>query len=93
MLAPSPTLPPTPAPSKDASINAGLLIVIIDLFVIIEDTPCIDKQVFCRAFKNSLSLRSARHLRTWIKHTLSSKPIASFDTPRPNFPSSREKFS
>ncbi|GFX78895.1 hypothetical protein TNCV_3911841 [Trichonephila clavipes] len=48
---------PTPAPSKDASVNAGLL---KDLLVIIEDTPCIDKQVFCRAFKNSLSaLRSA----------------------------------
>ncbi|GFU18563.1 hypothetical protein TNCV_1805681 [Trichonephila clavipes] len=47
---------PTPAPSKDASVNAGLL---KDLLVIIEDTPCIDKQV-CRAFKNSLSaLRSA----------------------------------
>ncbi|GFT46872.1 zinc finger protein [Trichonephila clavipes] len=60
MLAPLLLCPPTPAPSKDASINAGLLIVIIDLFVIIEDTPCIDKQVFCRAFKNSLSaLRSA----------------------------------
>ncbi|GFU18552.1 hypothetical protein TNCV_1805631 [Trichonephila clavipes] len=44
-------------PSKDASVNAGLL---KDLLVIIEDTPCIDKQVFCRAFKNSLSaLRSA----------------------------------
>ncbi|GFU96934.1 nucleic-acid-binding protein from transposon X-element [Trichonephila clavipes] len=43
-------------PSKDASVNAGLL---KDLLVIIEDTPCIDKQVFCRAFKNSLSaLRS-----------------------------------
>ncbi|GFU03546.1 hypothetical protein TNCV_2257521 [Trichonephila clavipes] len=47
----------TPAPSKDASVNAGLL---KDLLVIIEDTPCIDKQVFCRTFKNSLSaLRSA----------------------------------
>ncbi|GFU77619.1 hypothetical protein TNCV_994651 [Trichonephila clavipes] len=42
---------------KDASINAGLL---KDLLVLIEDTPCIDKQVFCRAFKNSLpALRSA----------------------------------
>ncbi|GFT52557.1 hypothetical protein TNCV_4266991 [Trichonephila clavipes] len=47
----------TPAPSKDASINAGLL---KDLLMIIEDTPFIDKQVFCRAFKNSLSaLRTA----------------------------------
>ncbi|GFT26019.1 nucleic-acid-binding protein from transposon X-element [Trichonephila clavipes] len=72
--------------NKDASINAGLL---KDLLVIIEDTPCIDKQVFCRAFKNSLSLRSARHLRTWIKHILFSKPIVGFDTPRPNFPRSR----
>ncbi|GFX42373.1 RNA-directed DNA polymerase from mobile element jockey [Trichonephila clavipes] len=51
------TAPPTPAPRKDASINAGLL---KDLLVLIEDTPCIDKQVFCRAFKNSLpALRSA----------------------------------
>ncbi|GFS99524.1 putative RNA-directed DNA polymerase from transposon X-element [Trichonephila clavipes] len=58
MLAPSTSRAfPTPAPSKDASVNAGLL---KDLLVIIEDTPCIDKQVFCRAFKNSLSaLRSA----------------------------------
>ncbi|GFV18556.1 nucleic-acid-binding protein from transposon X-element [Trichonephila clavipes] len=48
---------PTPAPRKDASVNAGLL---KDLLVIIEDTPCIDKQIFCRAFKNSLpALRSA----------------------------------
>ncbi|GFT88394.1 nucleic-acid-binding protein from transposon X-element [Trichonephila clavipes] len=51
------TAPPTPAPSKDASGDAGLL---KDLLTIIEDTPCIDKQVFCRAFKNSLpALRSA----------------------------------
>ncbi|GFX59306.1 nucleic-acid-binding protein from transposon X-element [Trichonephila clavipes] len=35
------TAPPTPAPRKDASINAGLL---KDLLVLIEDTPCIDKQ-------------------------------------------------
>ncbi|GFV74996.1 probable RNA-directed DNA polymerase from transposon X-element [Trichonephila clavipes] len=42
MLAPSTsTALPTPAPSKDASVNAGLL---KDLLVIIEDTPCIDKQ-------------------------------------------------
>ncbi|GFT78640.1 hypothetical protein TNCV_278701 [Trichonephila clavipes] len=48
---------PTPAPRKDASVNAGLL---KDLLVIIEDTPCIDKQIFCRAFKNSSpALRSA----------------------------------
>ncbi|GFU41139.1 RNA-directed DNA polymerase from mobile element jockey [Trichonephila clavipes] len=33
--------PPTPAPSKDAIVNAGLL---KDLLVIIEDTPCIDKK-------------------------------------------------
>ncbi|GFT63075.1 hypothetical protein TNCV_4313571 [Trichonephila clavipes] len=46
-----------PAPSKDASINAGLL---KDLLEVIEETPSIDKQTFCRAFKNSLSaLRSA----------------------------------
>ncbi|GFW38586.1 RNA-directed DNA polymerase from mobile element jockey [Trichonephila clavipes] len=61
--------PPTPAPSKDAIVNAGLL---KDLLTIIEDTPCIDKQVFCRAFKNSFP-RSARHLRTWIKRMLYSK--------------------
>ncbi|GFT71484.1 hypothetical protein TNCV_2478771 [Trichonephila clavipes] len=48
---------PTPAPSKNASVNAGLL---KDLLVIIEDIHCIDKQVFCGAFKNSPSaLRSA----------------------------------
>ncbi|GFT55231.1 nucleic-acid-binding protein from transposon X-element [Trichonephila clavipes] len=46
-----------PAPSKDASINAGLL---KDLLEVIEESPSIDKQTFCRAFKNSLSaLRSA----------------------------------
>ncbi|GFW56132.1 nucleic-acid-binding protein from transposon X-element [Trichonephila clavipes] len=46
-----------PAPSKDASINAGLL---KDLLKVIEEEPSIDKQTFCRAFKNSLStLRSA----------------------------------
>ncbi|GFX87735.1 hypothetical protein TNCV_2190121 [Trichonephila clavipes] len=45
-----------PAPSKDASINAGLL---KDLLEVIEESS-IDKQTFCRAFKNSLSaLRSA----------------------------------
>ncbi|GFT87229.1 nucleic-acid-binding protein from transposon X-element [Trichonephila clavipes] len=49
-----------PAPSKDASINAGLL---KDLLEVIEESPSIDKQTFCRAFKNSF-LRSARHLRT-----------------------------
>ncbi|GFT47286.1 hypothetical protein TNCV_3748911 [Trichonephila clavipes] len=44
-------------PSKDVSINAGLL---KDLIILIEDTQCVDKQVFCRAFKNSLSaLRTA----------------------------------
>ncbi|GFU03543.1 zinc finger protein [Trichonephila clavipes] len=42
-----------PAPSKDASINAGLL---KDLLEVIEESPSIDKQTFCRAFKNSLSL-------------------------------------
>ncbi|GFV75906.1 hypothetical protein TNCV_1455031 [Trichonephila clavipes] len=42
-----------PAPSKDASINAGLL---KDLLKVIEESPSIDKQTFCRAFKNSLSL-------------------------------------
>ncbi|GFW86196.1 putative RNA-directed DNA polymerase from transposon X-element [Trichonephila clavipes] len=58
MLAPSTSQPTiTPAPSKDASINAGLL---KDLLVLIEECPSIDKQVFCRAFKNSLSaLRAA----------------------------------
>ncbi|GFY31941.1 nucleic-acid-binding protein from transposon X-element [Trichonephila clavipes] len=46
-----------PAPSKDASINAGLL---KDLLEVIEESPSIDKQTFCRVFKNSLSaLRSA----------------------------------
>ncbi|GFS49829.1 hypothetical protein TNIN_64161 [Trichonephila inaurata madagascariensis] len=58
-VSPPPTIsaPPTPAPSKDASINAGLL---KDLLVLIEDAQCVDKQVFCRAFKNSLpALRSA----------------------------------
>ncbi|GFV51571.1 nucleic-acid-binding protein from transposon X-element [Trichonephila clavipes] len=46
-----------PAPSKDGSINAGLL---KDLLEVIEESPSIDKQTFCRAFKNSLSaLRSA----------------------------------
>ncbi|GFW10498.1 zinc finger protein [Trichonephila clavipes] len=46
-----------PAPSKDASINAGLL---KDLLEVIEESPSIDKQTFCRTFKNSLSaLRSA----------------------------------
>ncbi|GFV75886.1 hypothetical protein TNCV_1454831 [Trichonephila clavipes] len=41
-----------PAPSKDASINAGLL---KDLLEVIEESPSIDKQTFCRAFKNSAS--------------------------------------
>ncbi|GFY58691.1 hypothetical protein TNIN_478401 [Trichonephila inaurata madagascariensis] len=41
----------TPAPSKDDSINAGLL---KDLLILIEDAQCVDKQLFCRAFKNSL---------------------------------------
>ncbi|GFV94234.1 hypothetical protein TNCV_1136891 [Trichonephila clavipes] len=46
-----------PAPGKDASIYAGLL---KDLLEVIEESPSIDKQTFCRAFKNSLSaLRSA----------------------------------
>ncbi|GFW79749.1 putative RNA-directed DNA polymerase from transposon X-element [Trichonephila clavipes] len=57
---------PTPAPSKDASVNAGLLKY---LLVIIEDIPCIDKQVFCRAFKNSLSalrLASADVDKTYV---------------------------
>ncbi|GFT96930.1 RNA-directed DNA polymerase from mobile element jockey [Trichonephila clavipes] len=68
--------------NKDARINAGLL---KDLLVIIEDTPCIDKQVFCRAFKNSLSLRSARHLQqlstNWynFKFALNKKPIPTTD--------------
>ncbi|GFT57493.1 hypothetical protein TNCV_971181 [Trichonephila clavipes] len=57
----SPLLPSKPelrpAPSKDASINAGLL---KDLLEVIEESPSIDKQTFCRAFKNSPSaLRSA----------------------------------
>ncbi|GFW78836.1 hypothetical protein TNCV_4262561 [Trichonephila clavipes] len=58
MLAPSTSQPTiTPAPSKDASINAGLL---KDLLVLIEECPSIDKPVYCRAFKNSLSaLRTA----------------------------------
>ncbi|GFY55834.1 hypothetical protein TNIN_26191 [Trichonephila inaurata madagascariensis] len=58
-VSPPPTIsaPPTPAPSKDASINAGLL---KDQLVLIEDAQCVDKQVFCRAFKNSLpAFRSA----------------------------------
>ncbi|GFY78483.1 hypothetical protein TNIN_278311 [Trichonephila inaurata madagascariensis] len=58
-VSPPPTVsaPPTPAPSKDACINAGLL---KDLLVLIEDAQCVDKQVFCRAFKNSLpALRTA----------------------------------
>ncbi|GFU84317.1 hypothetical protein TNCV_1252101 [Trichonephila clavipes] len=42
-----------PAPSKDASINAGLL---KDLLEVIEESPSIDKQTFCRAFKNSFYL-------------------------------------
>ncbi|GFS49816.1 nucleic-acid-binding protein from transposon X-element [Trichonephila clavipes] len=73
---------PTPAPRKDASVNAGLL---KDLLVIIEDTPCIDKQIFCRAFKNSFP-RSARHLRTWINRIISSKLTASFAPPGLIFP-------
>ncbi|GFX39323.1 hypothetical protein TNCV_3860461 [Trichonephila clavipes] len=58
-VSPPSTSQPTirPAPSKDASINAGLL---KDLLEVIEESPSIDKQTFCRAFKNSLSaLRSA----------------------------------
>ncbi|GFW76893.1 nucleic-acid-binding protein from transposon X-element [Trichonephila clavipes] len=80
---------PTPAPSKDASLNAGLL---KDMLVIIEDTLCIDKQVFCRAFKNSLlSLHtaSADVDKTYIIF----EAYLGFDIPRPNFPSSCEKFS
>ncbi|GFY52408.1 hypothetical protein TNIN_435001 [Trichonephila inaurata madagascariensis] len=54
---PPATTPPTPAPSEEASINAGLL---KDLLILIEDTQCVDKQIFCMAFKNSLpALRSA----------------------------------
>ncbi|GFT33386.1 RNA-directed DNA polymerase from mobile element jockey [Trichonephila clavipes] len=68
--------PPTPAPSKDASVNAGLL---KDLLTIIEDTPCIDKQVFCRAFKNSLSaLRSASADVDKTKPGLSQSQIANY---------------
>ncbi|GFW41788.1 zinc finger protein [Trichonephila clavipes] len=53
-VSPPSTSKPTirPAPSKDASINAGLL---KDLLEVIEESPSIDKQTFCRAFKNSLS--------------------------------------
>ncbi|GFV93659.1 RNA-directed DNA polymerase from mobile element jockey [Trichonephila clavipes] len=79
---------PTPAPRKDASVNAGLL---KDLLVIIEDTPCIDKQIFCRAFKNSPFPRSARHLRTWINRIISSKLTASFAPPGLIFPAHVKK--
>ncbi|GFW53883.1 probable RNA-directed DNA polymerase from transposon X-element [Trichonephila clavipes] len=43
---------PTPAPSKDASVNAGLL---KDLLVIIEDTPCIGL-TFPAHVRNSLKI-------------------------------------
>ncbi|GFV18545.1 zinc finger protein [Trichonephila clavipes] len=49
-----------PAPSKDASINAGLL---KDLLEVIEESPSIDKQTFAGRLKTPF-LRSARHLRT-----------------------------
>ncbi|GFV38314.1 hypothetical protein TNCV_2653191 [Trichonephila clavipes] len=40
---------PTPAPRKDASVNA--LSFKRPALSLSSDTPCIDKQIFCRAFK------------------------------------------
>ncbi|GFW92693.1 RNA-directed DNA polymerase from mobile element jockey [Trichonephila clavipes] len=72
----------TARPSKDASVNAGLL---KDLLVIIEDTPCIDKQVFCAERRSKNSFPRSLGICGWIKRMLSSKHC-SFDILSLTFP-------
>ncbi|GFX10097.1 RNA-directed DNA polymerase from mobile element jockey [Trichonephila clavipes] len=74
--------PPTPAPSKDASVNAGLL---KDLLVIIEDTPCIDNREIAKDIQSHSRTQWEKHIEAllpddntlWRKSSLLRKPFRS----------------